>query len=204
MMRNDSSRRLRRFAALAALFAFTSAAMLQSPALAKHKAASSDAADDSSSDKKGKKSEKGKSRQLGVFGGWSALAATGRDKTCYALGSPKEREPRAKLKDTSAFVFISTRPGEGVHEEVAIDLGYPTKDNSAASADIDGDAYALVTKGTNAWVKDPTQEKEFVKSLKDGGKLIVKASSARGVSTTDTYALKGLSEALARAAQECK
>jgi hypothetical protein len=163
-------------------------------------------------DKKGKKHGKadknggaGKPEQLATFGEWGAyLAQGGKDKTCYALGQPKSREPKAKLKDTSAYIFISTRPGEGVRNEVAINLGYPTKDGSAATAAIDGDDWDLITKGQNAWVKDQNKEKEFVGALRGGGKLVVKASSAKGTSTTDTYMLKGLADALARVAQECK
>jgi len=146
-----------------------------------------------------------KPEQLGSYGEWGAYAAqSGRNMTCYALGQPKERTPKAKLKDSTAYVFISTRPAENIHNEVAISLGYPTKDGSAAVADIDGDSYELITKGTNAWVKDQSREKEFVGALRGGAKLTVKASSSKGTSTTDSYSLKGLSEALARAVQECK
>ncbi|MGJ0395689.1 MAG: invasion associated locus B family protein [Methylocystis sp.] len=146
-----------------------------------------------------------KPEQLGSFGEWGAYAAqSGRNRTCYALGQPKERAPKTKLKDSAAYIFISTRPAENIHNEVAINLGYPTKDGSAAVADIDGDSYELITKGTNAWVKDQAREREFVGALRGGSKLIVKAASSKGTSTTDSYSLKGLSEALARAVQECK
>jgi hypothetical protein len=146
-----------------------------------------------------------KPEQLGSYGEWGAYAAqNGRSKTCYALGQPKERTPKAKLKDASAYIFISTRPAENIHNEVAINLGYATKDGSAAIADIDGDSYELITKGTNAWVKDQSREREFVGAMRGGAKLIVKAASSKGTSTTDSYSLKGLSDALARAVQECK
>jgi len=146
-----------------------------------------------------------KPEQLGSYGEWGAYAAqSGRSRTCYALGQPKERTPKAKLKDASAYIFISTRPAENIHNEVAINLGYPTKDGSAAVADIDGDSYELITKGTNAWVKDQSREREFVGAMRGGAKLVVKAASSKGTSTTDSYSLKGLSDALARAVQECK
>jgi Invasion associated locus B (IalB) protein len=183
-------------------------------------AATAPAATEPAADSKGKKGAKGdkgdkaadtaaagagKPEQLGAYGEWGAyLAQSGKDKTCYALGQPKERQPKAKLKDTSAYIFISTRPGEGVRNEVAINLGYGTKDGSPASAEIDGDAWELITKGTNAWVKDQAKEKEFVGALRGGSRLVVKAASSKGTSTSDTYALKGLSDALARVTQECK
>ena len=147
----------------------------------------------------------GKAEQLGVFGDWEAYAAdAGKDRTCYVLGKPKDRQPKAKLKDTAAFIFISSRPAENVRNEFAVNLGYATKDGSAAAAEIDGDAFELITKGSNAWIKEQSREKEFVGALRGGAKLLVKATSAKGTATVDTYSLKGLSEALARVNQECK
>lgn len=173
------------------------------------KAAKNDKSDKSDKTDKSDKSDKdvgaGKPEQLGTYGEWGAyLAQSGKDKTCYALSQPKDRQPKAKLKDTAGYIFISSRPGEGVRNEVAINLGYATKDGSAATAEIDGDGWELITKGQNAWVKEQSREREFVGALRGGGKLVVKASSAKGTSTTDTYVLKGLADALARVAQECK
>lgn len=172
-------------------------------------------ADRAKAEKDGKSSDKskddpggpavGKAEQLGVFVDWEAYAAdAGKERTCYALGKPKDRQPKAKLKDTSAYIFISTRPAENVRNEFAVNLGYATKDGSAAAAEIDGDAFELITKGSNAWIKDQAREKEFVGALRGGAKLQVKATSAKGTATVDTYSLKGLSDALARVNQECK
>ncbi|ATQ66848.1 hypothetical protein CQW49_02265 [Methylosinus trichosporium OB3b] len=151
--------------------------------------------------------EKGASKPpsaVGTFGDWNAMTAhaQGKDKTCYALAEPKERQP-AKLQRDKAYIFISTRPGEGVRNEVAIILGFPLKDGGAATAEIDGKSFELVTKGSNAWVKNPAKEKEFVDTMKSGGKLSIKAPSIKGNVTTDVYALKGLAEALARVQKEC-
>jgi hypothetical protein len=141
---------------------------------------------------------------VGSYGDWNAMTAhgQGKDKTCYTLAEPKDRQP-AKLQRDKAYVFISTRPAEGVRNEVAIILGFTAKDGGAASADIDGDNFELVTKGANAWVKNPAKEKEFVEALRSGTKLVIKAPSAKGNVTTDTYSLKGLSDALGRVQKEC-
>lgn len=203
------SRLLVTLAAIGLAFAFAAAEAkpksaeeppAEDAAKAKRKPAKNEKAEKPAADKGSEKPE-----QLGSYGEWGAYAAqNGRNRTCYALGQPKERNPKAKLKDSAAYIFISTRPAENIHNEVAINLGYATKDGSAAVADIDGDSYELITKGTNAWVKDQSREKEFVGALRGGAKLIVKASSSKGTSTTDSYSLKGLSDALARAVQECK
>ncbi|MFA7235211.1 MAG: invasion associated locus B family protein [Terrimicrobiaceae bacterium] len=215
-MLRDSRTRPRLLVALAAIglaiaFAFNAAEAKPKPSA--EDAAAEDAGGKANKRKptKNEKAEKpadkgsDKPEQLGSYGEWGAYAAqNGRSRTCYALGQPKERTPKAKLKDASAYIFISTRPAENIHNEVAINLGYPTKDGSAAVADIDGDSYELITKGTNAWVKDQSREKEFVGAMRGGAKLIVKAASSKGTTTTDSYSLKGLSDALARAVQECK
>jgi hypothetical protein len=146
----------------------------------------------------------GKSEQIGSFSDWEAYATPGKDKTCYAMSRPKDRQPKAKLKDTQSYVFVSVRPGEGVKNEVAINLGYPTKENGAASASINEQEFELITKGTNAWLKNAAEEDKFVKAVKSGGKLVVKASSAKGTATTDAYSLKGFSQALERAQKECR
>jgi invasion protein IalB len=185
----------------AAALAVAAAAAVAPAAWAKPKPASKPAQEQS--DKSPGKG-KAKSHSLGKYGDWEALTTIGKDKTCYALGAPVKRQPEGKLKDAAANIFITTRPGEGVHNEVAIGLGYPTKENGAASADIDGDGFELVTTGTNAWLKNAAKEKEFVEAMKGGAKLQIKASSAKGTSTTDTYSLKGLSDALARVQQECE
>ncbi len=206
-MRNESKCSMSRppFILLALALALAGACVAPDGALARGRSAKPD---DSSNEKKSEKADKGgsgKPEQLATFGDWGAYAAqAGKSKTCYALGSPRDRSPKAKLKDVTAYIFISTRPAENIHNEIAINLGYATKDGSGASADIDGDSWELITKGTNAWVKDQNKEKEFVGALRGGSKLVVKASSAKGTSTTDSYSLKGLAEALNRVVQECK
>ncbi len=166
----------------------------------------SDAKSKGDSKSKGDASGKGPAKplSLGKFGDWEALSASGKDKVCYALGAPQKRQPEGKLKDAKANIFVSTRPSEGVRNEIAINLGYPTKDNGAAAADIDGNSFDLVTMKESAWLKNPAQEKEFVETMKHGSKLVVKASSSKGTASTDTYSLKGLSDALTRVQQECK
>ncbi len=213
-MLRDSRTRSRLLAAVAAIGLASACAFNAAEAKPKPGAEDAPAEDANAKKRKPAKNEKAekpadkgsdKPEQLGSYGEWGAYAAqSGRNRTCYALGQPKERTPKAKLKDASAYIFISTRPAENIHNEVAINLGYATKDGSAAVADIDGDSYELITKGTNAWVKDQSREREFVGAMRGGAKLIVKAASSKGTSTTDSYSLKGLSDALARAVQECK
>jgi hypothetical protein len=157
-------------------------------------------------DKAGKKVASlgdGKPVLLEAYHDWTAYMAQGKEKTCYALASPKDRTPNA-LKRDPAYVFISNRPGENVRNEVSIIMGFAMKDNSEAKAEIGNASYDLIAKGTNAWVKNPAQETQFIDSLKKGSKLIVKAPSIKGNVTTDSYSLAGLSQALDRVQKECQ
>lgn len=140
---------------------------------------------------------------LGTYGDWGAYSAkTGKERTCYALATPKEREP-ATLKRDAAYIFISNRPGENVHDEVSIIMGFPMKDGGDARAESGGSDFTLVAKGPDAWIKNPAEEKLFIDALKKSSKLTIKAPSLKGHVTTDTYSLAGLSQALEKVQKEC-
>jgi hypothetical protein len=40
--------------------------------------------------------------------------------------------------------------------------------------------------------------------MRKGSDIIIRSESSRGTKTTDTYSLKGISEALDKVAEECK
>lgn len=145
----------------------------------------------------------GKPSQLASYGDWGVFLAQGeKSKTCYALAAPKDRAPSG-LKRDPAYVFISSRPGEKVREEISIIMGFPVKEGAAARAEIGGSGFDLIAKGTNAWIKNQAEEPQFVEALKKGSKLVVKAPSLKGNVTIDSYSLAGLSQALDRVAKEC-
>jgi hypothetical protein len=142
---------------------------------------------------------------VGTYGDWGVYVSQGpKSKVCYALGQPNARVP-ATLKKDAAYIFISNRPGEGVHNEVSIMSGTPLKEGAAgARADIGSTGYDLVAKGQNAFVKNAAEEGQFVGTLKRrGAKLLVKLPSAKSGTVTDTYSLAGVQQALDRVAKEC-
>ena len=140
---------------------------------------------------------------VATFNDWAAYTAqTGKSKICYALSQPKQRTP-ANLKDTPAYVFVSFRPAENVKNEVATVLGFATKDGGPASAAIGGTSYDLVTKGPNAWVKNPAEEGQVIATMSKGQTLTVSTTSMRGNKTGDRYSLSGFGQALERARKEC-
>jgi hypothetical protein len=140
--------------------------------------------------------------QLGIYGDWGVYFAKGdKSKTCYALATPKDRTPSGLNRDP-AYIFISSRPGENVREEISVIMGFPLKEDGA-HAEVSGTSFALLAKGANAWIKNTAEEAHFVETLKKSSKLIVKAASTKGNVTTDSYSLVGLSQALEKLENEC-
>lgn len=139
---------------------------------------------------------------VGTFGDWGAYLAAGKARTCYALGQPKERNPK-DLKRDPAYVFISTRPGENVRNEVSIAMGFDVKATPEPKAEVGASSFALVAKGANLWVKNAAEEAPMLEAMRKTGKLVVRASSLKGNVTVDSYSLAGLSQALDRVKRDC-
>ena len=143
---------------------------------------------------------------LGQFGDWGAYTASNAGKkVCYALAKPSSQttEPPNRPRDP-AYIFVSTRPSENVRNEISIVIGYPFKPGSDATVDIGSAKYAMYTQADGAWIKNAAEEARMVDAMRRGSDLVVSGESGRGTKSIDRYALKGLSQALDRVAQECK
>ena len=143
---------------------------------------------------------------LGQFGDWGAYKATpGGKKICFALAKPTSAvtDPVGRNRDPS-YAFVSTRPAEKVTNEVSMIVGYPQKPGVDATATIGSASFVLYTQNDGAWVKNAAEEAEMVETMRRGAELVVKSVSSHGTKTTDTYSLKGLSQALDKVAEECK
>jgi Invasion associated locus B (IalB) protein len=143
---------------------------------------------------------------IGQYGTWGAYTATpnGR-KVCFALAKPSSSstKPPNRPRDP-AYAFVSTRPAERVVNEVSIMIGYALKPGSESSLEVGGSAYAMYTQGDGLWIKNAAEEEQMVAAMRKSAEVIVKAVSAKGTETTDTFSLKGLSQALDKLAQDCK
>lgn len=141
--------------------------------------------------------------QLASFGDWGAYASdTAKGKVCYALSQPKERLP-AGLNRDPGYLFISTRPSEGVRNEVSVVTGFPTKDGADAEAAIGNTKFTLITKGNSAWMKNAAEDPNLVEAMKKGASLVLKTTSKKGNQNTDRYSLSGFAQALDRVRKDC-
>ncbi|RVU15651.1 hypothetical protein [Methylobacterium oryzihabitans] len=193
-------------------------ALVASPALARTKAKKEDAAPASL-----------QASPIGTYGDWNVFAAgEGRNRLCYAISQPETRLPKS-LKRDPAYLFVTVRKGDKVANEVAVMLGFAPKPGSAQAAaattaaatgaapaapaqsaandpvmTLGSARYALVVKGTNAWLQNPAEEGRVVAEMGKVKKLTVKAASLRGNVSTDEYSLDGFGEAMKRTREECK
>jgi len=137
---------------------------------------------------------------------WGAYTASpGGNKVCFALAKPKttKMEPAGRQRGQS-YVFVSSRPGEKVKNEVSVIIGYPFKSSSDATAEIGTAKFAMYTQNDGAWIKNVAEEARMVDTMRKGVDLTVKGTSGRGAQSTDQYSLKGLAQALDKIEQDCK
>jgi hypothetical protein len=143
---------------------------------------------------------------IGQFGTWGAYSATPNGKkVCFALAKPSSSKtnPPNRPRDP-AYAFVSTRPAEKVANEVSVMIGYTLKPGSESSFEVGGASYSMYTQGDGLWIKNAAEEERMVEAMRKSADATVKGVSAKGTETTDTFSLKGLSQALDKIAQDCR
>ena len=143
---------------------------------------------------------------LGQYGDWGVYTALpGGKKICFTIAKPASSEttPAGKTRNPS-YMFISSRPGEKVSDEVSIIIGYPFKPNSEATVAVGSASFALYTQQDGAWIKNSAEEARLIEAMRSGDNAVIKGTSVKGTRSTDTFSLKGLGEALDRSDKDCK
>ena len=139
-----------------------------------------------------------------VFGDWTAHThQDAKAKICYAASQPKAQEPKSAKRDP-AFFYVSAWPKDGVKTEVSIKIGYPLKKDSEVTVTVGRDTFKLFTNSERAFVGDPAQELKLIETMKNASTLQVQGTSERGTSTTDTYSLTGLPQAMQALTELCQ
>ena len=143
-------------------------------------------------------------KQIGTAKQWTAYTL-GDSKTgiCYVVTGPDRQEP-AKLKRGDAHLLVTHRPGEKATNVVSIELGYAVTKGADAAVKIDKQSFSFFTDRETAWTRDAETDKAVVTAMTKAGELVIKAKSAKGNETTDSYALAGFPEALAMIDKACK
>src|SRR6478609_11426715 len=149
-------------------------------------------------------SGQGQAMLLETAGKWQAFSSQqGRSKVCYALSKAETRIP-ANLKEVEGLLFVSSRPGEGVRNEISFVMNFDLKEDVEHQAIIGNERFVLVAKGQNVWLKNPAEEGRMLDALRKGSALEIKGMSKRGNPTSDKYSLAGLNQIVKRAEDACK
>jgi invasion protein IalB len=146
---------------------------------------------------------------IGQFGDWGAYTASpGGQKVCFVLSKPtasQDNPPNRRSAANIVYLFVSTRPKDNVKDEVSMLItGYAFKSNTEAAVTVGTSNFTMYTQNDGAWVKNATEEAQLVEAMRKGSDAVIKATTSKGTKTTDTFSLKGISQALDRAAEECK
>ena len=139
---------------------------------------------------------------LDKYKDWSAYAAAGSPKVCFAVSQPKSSLPKKVTRDPIYF-YISQWPADNVTNEVSVKMGYPFAAGAKVTVTVGTAKFELFTKDEGAFVEKPDVESKLIDAMKGASTMKVEGKSARGTATTDTYSLSGLGDALDRAAKEC-
>lgn len=149
------------------------------------------------------KEETPAAQTLGTADAWTAYLTqdtTGR--VCYLVGQPRKSEPAASARKP-AMAMVTHRPVEKIANVVSLVEGYPLKEGSDVTLDIDGSKFELFTKNDSAWARTSELDKSIVTALSKGKQALVKGLPQRGPATTDIYPLAGFAKALALIDKAC-
>ncbi|MEO0328594.1 MAG: invasion associated locus B family protein [Pseudomonadota bacterium] len=127
---------------------------------------------------------------------WGAYTHTGsKGKVCYVLSVPTQKEPSDR-DHGDVFFMVAKHPGQNVNLEPQFTVGYPFAENSKVTLNIDGKAFAMFTKGSNAWMENPAEEPTVVAAMRAGSKMSISGQSRRGTKTNYAYSLSGVTASL--------
>ena len=134
---------------------------------------------------------------------WTVYKAkTDNGSLCFAASTPKDYEPK-NVNRGDIFFYITTWPKFKVTQEVSVKLGYPLKKTSTPTISIGAQNFTLFEKGDRAYIHN-SLEKNLIKAMKAGQKMVIKGVSSRGTKTKDVYSLSGITAALKATASACK
>ena len=88
--------------------------------------------------------------------------------------------------------------------EISVKIGYTLRKNSDVTLAVGSSSFKLFVNGDRAYVSDATQELKLLEAMRKGSTMTVQGTSERGTTTTDTYSLAGISQALQAITTSCK
>ena len=133
---------------------------------------------------------------LGVFDDWSAFSYKDEaGQVCYMATEPSKSQGKYNRRD-DVFLIVTHRPTEKAFNVVNVTAGYTYKKSSRPYIVVDNNKpITLAVFNDSAWAKDAATDEKLVATMKKGTRAVLKGTSVRGTTTTDTFSLKGFGKA---------
>ena len=134
---------------------------------------------------------------------WDAFAYNEKSgKICYMASSPQKSDGKYSERGDIYFL-VTNRKAEKSIGVVSVIAGYVYKKESSVKLKISGKEFELFTNDDKAWAFDDKGDKDVVKAMKRGNKMVVTGTSASDTTTADTYSLTGFSAAYDAIGKAC-
>jgi len=136
---------------------------------------------------------------------WSVFEET---QGCWAVAAAKEsvntRDGKVvAVRRGDILLYVTYVPDQNVAGQVSFTGGYPFKENSTITVDIDGTKFDFFVQGEWAWAKSADDDAKIVDAMRRGSSAVISAQSSRGTKTKDTFSLLGFTAATEEAAKRC-
>ncbi|MDP6174266.1 MAG: invasion associated locus B family protein [Rhodospirillales bacterium] len=142
-------------------------------------------------------------KRIGSYTDWNAFTYDEKGGTvCYMVSAPQKAEGKYS-KRGDIHVLVTHRNTEKSTGVISIITGYVYKKDSWVEVKVGGTKFELFTDGDKAWARDYEGDRDMVRIMKQGLKMVVKGISNRGTATTDTYSLTGFSAAYDAIGKAC-
>lgn len=126
---------------------------------------------------------------------------------CYVMGTPQKMTGQYKKRGAS-YLSVKIQADSDESPIISFIAGYDIKPKSPITVQSNAATFELyvpsngIAPGT-AWAGDDKTEKSLINAAKRGKSLTIKGVSQKGTQTTDTYDLKGFSNAYATMMGAC-
>ena len=128
---------------------------------------------------------------------------TNEGRVCYAVTDPQEKSPRT-ARHGEVYMMVATWANGAASEQPSFMAGYPLRDAPEPQVRIGSDKWDLFTSANEGFVEAERDEKRLVAAMRRGSDMRLSAMSERGTATEYSFSLLGVSNALDRAARECR
>ena len=143
-------------------------------------------------------------KKMGTHKNWETYVINNaKDKVCFAQSKPVLQAPKSNPRE--ARLFITFRPNEKITDEISVTAGYKFNKIKSVVATSGKNKFKFDIKQQGfAWMTSNKKEKNMVKVMKKGSRIMLTGYNEEGGSQTrDHYSLLGFTKAYSTAKKSC-